>query len=1518
MKKGKSSLFQRMMAVLLSAVLVAGMLSNAAPVTVLAQETDGQQESAGGSGTETAAGDMKPEEKTETAPAEGTGSEEQPEPGMTEGDGEAEKGDDLTAPKPENGTEEKPQEPGGTEEEQPDGGQEQESPGAGAAGDSGPETVSGNDTGTGEGTPDPGAGGSGAGEDPSGDAEEETQDTVSGNDMETVSGNDMELPVQKANRKARLLAQSVSGEITSDTTWADGSSVSDVEVRGGASEQAAVVITVKGSVTVTGTITVSSGHVRFTGGGSLKWQSSYIKNAIVVQDGASAAFENVTLDGSNVSKFANSALLFHGTVSFGNGTKVQNFSSNTGNGTPAGNKGVIAVYGQGSLTVTEGVTITGNRSTSGIIAIYQSDTGGGESTASVTMSGGTIEGNTVGNFNLGVIWNWCGKLNISGGTVTAVGNEYAVHTQGNAGRYDATTLISGGTFTGNTLGAVCAGKDSSNNSRITIAGGTFAGKTAATVNYGQINIDGGRFTGSDYALKTVSTGAALNVAGGEFYGGTKAYSGNVTTTTDKVIVGTGRESAANWDKTTNLNTYQYVAIGEIPEQPGDNWKRNVNFKIKIYGYREDHSLDFENVGVIWEGNTNNPVLGEALAKEEAKDGYYLWEYIFKGLDTGRRYDIKNGNTPGRIGEISETGIAFERTFYAVNYYDGDTLAQVMYTESGKTAGRAWQPPVKDGYTFAGWMTEKDGSEAFDFAGTQIAQVTDVYASWTLNAPPHGHDGITFTAWTATDSLPTAAGNYYLTENVALTDTWSVPGGETTLCLNGKTVSASGEHRNYEVIEIPESCTLNLYDCQDTGNITGSNWRGITNDGTFRMYGGKISGNSALYRGGGVSVYNGTFTVGGDAVISGNTDNDGKENNVYLKDGVTITIDSSSPLSGSAKIGIITETAPTDASPVNITGTNGADYSQYFHSDNADHEIVNGENNVVQLAVKTQPHTHNLTRKDAKPATCTEDGNTAYYTCDGCDKWFSDEAGTQEIIDKNSVVISAAGHSYDNTEWGYRGEDGHAHKCRNCDAHDTVQPHTPGAAATESAPQTCTVCGYIIAPVTGHTCDPRPVERREPDCTTAGKEAYYYCEGCEKNYEDAAAAKLIEDISAWGNIAALGHDWGEWTVTKPATAAKPGQKERTCKRCNEKETETIPKKGGGNKPGGGDRDDDHDSSDEKQSGGDNGGAGGSSGGNTGGGGSAGGGSGAGNTGGTGAGTSKTSGTGQLRVKQEKEGSIRKEVRVEGEDTLDATVETPLSELADMVLTKEEKQKAAGGTDVRIVLDVKDASAVVSAADKALVEKMLNGPKAKGYTLGQYLDISLYKVIGNSRNIITETNGKITVMIDVPDSLKNADGTKTRTFAVIRVHEGRTEFLPDLDHNDKTITIKTDRFSTYAVVYRDTAGGNGSIVRVSVEGGSRRSGGVQDSEPKTGDSTPIELSATLAMIAGFAYLLLYFADRERGMTEETKKELVSRLIGWAKQGGRIRKWLALAAIFVLLVYYHSIGKKTCAEWKAIYGE
>ena len=65
----------------------------------------------------------------------------------------------------------------------------------------------------------------------------------------------------------------------------------------------------------------------------------------------------------------------------------------------------------------------------------------------------------------------------------------------------------------------------------------------------------------------------------------------------------------------------------------------------------------------------------------------------------------------------------------------------------------------------------------------------------------------------------------------------------------------------------------------------------------------------------------------------------------------------------------------------------------------------------------------------------------------------------------------ADHSYDTSRFGYQGDDGHAHKCLYCEAHDTVEPHSPNVdEATEDIAKYCTVsgCGYIIEQQLNHT------------------------------------------------------------------------------------------------------------------------------------------------------------------------------------------------------------------------------------------------------------------------------------------------------------------------------------------------------------------------------------------------------------------------------------------------------------------
>ena len=170
--------------------------------------------------------------------------------------------------------------------------------------------------------------------------------------------------------------------------------------------------------------------------------------------------------------------------------------------------------------------------------------------------------------------------------------------------------------------------------------------------------------------------------------------------------------------------------------------------------------------------------------------------------------------------------------------------------------------------------------------------------------------------------------------------------------------------------------------------------------------------------------------------------------------------------------------------------------------------------------------NHLTEVEAKPADCTNSGNKAYYKCE-CGKFFEDADALTEIIDHGSVVIPALDHAWAG-EWSKDG-DKHWHACTRCDAKNGEAAHNPGLEATEDTPQTCTECGYVLAPATGHLCvnHLEEVDKVAPTCTETGKKAHYKC-SCDKLYWDDDAHDLIEGLSEL-DIDALDHAWaGEWS------------------------------------------------------------------------------------------------------------------------------------------------------------------------------------------------------------------------------------------------------------------------------------------------------------------------------------------------------------------------------------------------------
>ncbi|MBQ9847654.1 MAG: beta-hexosaminidase [Clostridia bacterium] len=102
-----------------------------------------------------------------------------------------------------------------------------------------------------------------------------------------------------------------------------------------------------------------------------------------------------------------------------------------------------------------------------------------------------------------------------------------------------------------------------------------------------------------------------------------------------------------------------------------------------------------------------------------------------------------------------------------------------------------------------------------------------------------------------------------------------------------------------------------------------------------------------------------------------------------------------------------------------------------------------------------PVVHNLTLVPADPATCTEDGNTAYYTCSHCDNWYSDSSATTKITDKSSVAVEASGHTY-STVWSYNDEAHWQNATCGCDLTDNYGTHTD-----ENGDSLCDSCGYVL-------------------------------------------------------------------------------------------------------------------------------------------------------------------------------------------------------------------------------------------------------------------------------------------------------------------------------------------------------------------------------------------------------------------------------------------------------------------------
>ena len=352
-----------------------------------------------------------------------------------------------------------------------------------------------------------------------------------------------------------------------------------------------------------------------------------------------------------------------------------------------------------------------------------------------------------------------------------------------------------------------------------------------------------------------------------------------------------------------------------------------------------------------------------------------------------------------------------------------------------------------------------------------------------------------------------------------------------ITMDGNSAPHGGAVSNYGDMQIT-NCTI-------TNNSANGDGGGINNAGTLTVTNTEITGNNAV-NGGGISTI-GKLTLN-NVTVTGNTADHGSGIRTNASPDVTVSGDiiirdnsagkypdmllNSSKLAVDANgpgansyISVSAIPAPTSTAPVSLTGTNNADYSGYFHTDNPDYAIINGENNTVMLVMGeytvtfdanghgTAPTEQKTTYggKITEPAAPTAEN---YYF----QGWFK-ESTCENMWDFDSDIVTANITLY--AKWS------------DCDH----SGNTNTLSCTNNT--TCSVCGGTVAP-TGHT----------PSASWSNDSTDHW-----KICENPWCGEIIEKSA---------HTYGGWTVTIPATEEHEGERQHTCTECGYTETEIISK------------------------------------------------------------------------------------------------------------------------------------------------------------------------------------------------------------------------------------------------------------------------------------------------------------------------------------------------------------------------
>ena len=413
------------------------------------------------------------------------------------------------------------------------------------------------------------------------------------------------------------------------------------------------------------------------------------------------------------------------------------------------------------------------------------------------------------------------------------------------------------------------------------------------------------------------------------------------------------------------------------------------------------------------------------------------------------------------------------------------------------------------------------------------------------------------------------------------------------------------------------------------------------------------------------------------------------------------------------------------------------------------KAMDNAGNRAEKKITVRIHTHSAVLVQAVEPTCLAKGNKAYYVCD-CGRWYADSSCTTEITSQD-VVLPAKGHT------------------------ETIDPAKEATCTQTGRTQGshCSVCGVVIkaqtvTPALGHhysgdyAYDADGHWRVCSRCAALEeKHSHVYDDDKDTICNDCGFERTIKNPEP--------EKPGGGGTETPSPTVQPEKPENT----PENKPENTPENKPDEQP---DIRDDVDVPEMTEDG-------------------------KANTSGEAVPTGNVKGMADTSTALDYgDGTVIVTVVCEEQEYTAGVSDT--AAVVNAVLTPAQLQSAAAGENIEIRVEVKDISGNVPEKDKSAIENGIKEYRKEipDLVLGMYVDISLFVKIGEADwNAVTGTVEPVEVVIGIPQKLQSID----REFFIIRSHEGEYTLLTDMDDAPDTVTIHTDRFSAYAIAYKQVS-------------------------------------------------------------------------------------------------------------------